>query len=386
MYSCTTSIGIIAQSNFNSYYSFFFIDYTMRFFSILRRKYISILFLFFTLFLLVFANSNLVAAKTGLKLWASNVVPSLFPFFVAANLLSYSSIPYYLSKYCNKFMKPLFNLPGISSFPFVMGLISGCPVGAKITCDLYKNTIISKSEAERMLCFTNNCSPLFIIGTVGISFYSSTELGLCLLACHILSAITVGIIFGNSNKFQNLFMSLNFKSTKKSSNSNEFNIGKDYIKKLNHDIGLTGIGSALSDSIFNAIKSVLIVGGFVTIFSVIISIFQNLHLLDSISSIIGNIFDINKTLVNGLLTGVLEFTNGLNLVSKVNIKNISVNLIISSFLLGFGGLSVFFQVVGIAHESHVSTKKYLCAKFLQGIIAAFYTFLLLSTPFFNFNL
>lgn len=358
----------------------------MRFFSILRRKYISILFLFFTLFLLIFANSNLVAAKSGLKLWASNVVPSLFPFFVASNLLSYSSIPYYLSKYCNKFMKPIFNLPGISAFPFVMGLISGCPVGAKITCDLYKNKIISKSEAEHILCFTNNCSPLFIIGTIGISFYSSTELGLCLLFCHILSAITVGIIFGNSNKFHNLFMALNFRSTKKSSSPNELNIGKDYIRKLNHDIGLTGIGSALSDSIFNAIKSVLIVGGFVTIFSVIISICQNLHLLDSISSIIGNIFDINKTLVNGFLTGVLEFTNGLNLVSKVNIKNISINLIISSFLIGFGGLSVFFQVVGIAHESHVSTKKYLCAKFLQGIIAALYTFLLLSTPFFNFNL
>lgn len=358
----------------------------MRFFDILKRKYISILFLFFTVFLLLFANYNLAAAKSGLKLWASNVVPSLFPFFVAANLLSYSSVPYYLSKYCNKFMRPLFNLPGIASFPFIMGLISGCPIGAKITCDLYKNKIISKGEAERILCFTNNCSPLFIIGTVGISLYSNTELGLLLLICHVLSAITIGIIFGNINKLIHLFNFAKFSGVRKSSNNNQLNIGKDYINKLNKDISFSDIGEALSESIFSAIKSVLIVGGFVTIFSVIISIFQSIHLLDSISLLIGKIFNINYNLINNFFTGILEFTNGLNLISKVNIKNISVNLILSSFLLGFGGLSVFLQVVGIAHESNISTKKYFVAKVFQGFTAALYTYLLLSIPLFNFNL
>lgn len=178
----------------------------MRFLYVFRKKYVSLIILIFTILLVLFANNNLTAARSGISLWASNVVPSLFPFFVAANLLGYSSVPYYLSKYAKPIMKPLFNMPGIAAFSFIMGLISGFPVGAKITCDLYENKIISKREAETMLCFTNNSSPLFIIGTVGVSFYSSTEIGICLLLCHVLSAIAIGIILGHICKIKERVM------------------------------------------------------------------------------------------------------------------------------------------------------------------------------------
>ena len=63
-------------------------------------------------------------------------------------------------------MRPLFNVPGESAYAFIMGLISGYPVGAKIVTDLRKTNLCSKDEGERMLCFTNNSGPLFIIGTV----------------------------------------------------------------------------------------------------------------------------------------------------------------------------------------------------------------------------
>ena len=63
-------------------------------------------------------------------------------------------------------MRPLFNVPGEGAFAFLMGLISGYPVGAKIVTDLKDNNLCTTEEAERMLCFTNNSGPLFIIGTV----------------------------------------------------------------------------------------------------------------------------------------------------------------------------------------------------------------------------
>ncbi len=132
----------------------------------IRKNAISIIFVLFTIFLVIFSKSNLTAAKNGLKLWANNVVPSLLPFFIATNLLSHTNVIKYVSKACNKFMRPIFNVPGECAYAFILGLISGYPVGAKIVTDLKDNNLCTTEEAERMLCFTNNSGPLFIIGTV----------------------------------------------------------------------------------------------------------------------------------------------------------------------------------------------------------------------------
>ncbi len=63
---------------------------------------------------------------------------------------------------------------GIGAYAFVMGIISGYPVGAKIVTEFKNNGECSKAEAERLLSFTNNSGPLFIIGTVGIAMFGNT--------------------------------------------------------------------------------------------------------------------------------------------------------------------------------------------------------------------
>ena len=78
---------------------------------VIRKNFLSIIFSLFLIFLVLFYQTNLFAAKAGLTLWAKNVVPSLFPFFIATELLNYTNIPYYLGKLTNRFMKPLFNVP-----------------------------------------------------------------------------------------------------------------------------------------------------------------------------------------------------------------------------------------------------------------------------------
>ena len=136
----------------------------MKIFIIKFKKYLLPIILFiFTILLVIFSSSNLEAAKIGLKLWAASVVPSLFPFFVATELLSQTSIPYLLGRFFNIFMRPLFNVGGEGSFAFILGIISGYPVGAKIACDFRKNNILPKIECERLLSFTNNSRPFVYI-------------------------------------------------------------------------------------------------------------------------------------------------------------------------------------------------------------------------------
>ena len=84
---------------------------------------------------------------------------------------------------------------GIGAYVFIMGLISGYPTGAKIATQFRKNNLITKAESERLITFTNNSGALFIIGTVGITMFGNTTIGILLLITHILGCITVGLLF-----------------------------------------------------------------------------------------------------------------------------------------------------------------------------------------------
>ena len=75
------------------------------------------------------------------------------------------------------------------------------------------------------------------------------------------------------------------------------------------------------------------------------------------------------------------------MISMIKLKNISLNIIVTAILLGFGGLSVLLQVFSIVSKSDLSIKPYVIGKILHGVFAGFYTFLIISIfPIFNFNL
>ena len=339
----------------------------------IKKNFFPILFLMFTASLLIFSKNSLTAAKKGLQLWANSVVPCLFSFFVATELLSKTEIPHYLGKILCNIMKPLFNVPGEASFALIMGLISGYPIGAKIATNFRKNNVCSKEECERILSFTNNSGPLFIVGTVGISMFGSSYIGYLLLITHILAAITVGMIF----KFWK----------KNTSNFTESSIFKSTHEK---NIQISNLGEILSTSITNSISTILLIGGFIVLFSVIISMLKSSHLLELIVKTCTPFFDfinISPEFIAPIFTGLFEITNGIVLISNINIKAISISLILTSFLLGIGGLSIFFQVFSITSKSDISIKPYIYGKILQGIFASIYTYCFIQIfPIFNFNL
>ena len=313
------------------------------------------------------------AAKNGLTLWTTCVVPSLFPFFIMTNLLSQTKVVEFTGKLLDKFMRPLFNVPGIGGFAFVMGLISGYPVGAKIVADFREDGKVTKDEGERLLAFTNNSGPLFILSSVGIALFGDTATGLLLLCTHILSCITVGIILGKFSKKSDAEFRKRHDATYPSKN-----------------VTLRNLGSILGDSINNSISTILMIGGFVVIFSVIISILNQTHVLDFISKFFNPIlatlgFDLD--FAKPLVSGIIELTNGVNQVANISIKAISQNVVLCAFLLGFGGFSVLLQVFSIVAKTDLSMKKYVIGKFMQGIFAAIYTFLALKfLPFFNLDI
>lgn len=359
----------------------------------IKRNFFAIIFLLFAICLLLFSGNNLPAIKNGLTLWATSVVPSLFPFFVATELLMHTSLIPFLEKRLNKFMKPIFNISGSGSFCFIMGLISGYPVGAKIATQFRKQNICSKTECERLLSFTNNSGPLFIVGTVGISMFGNTQIGLLLLSTHILSSICVGIIFrywkreknkkSLSSKKSPICITNNVNNLNNTSNTNNYT-------RNNEQVNLSNLGKILADSITSSTNTILMIGGFIVIFSSIISILNTsgfFHILSSLLNPIFKMLDINTNFCVPLLTGFLEITNGIKQIANIPVKAITINIVLTAFLLGFGGISVFLQVFSITSKSDLSIKPYLYGKIIHGLLAGIFTYIAIQIfPIFNLDL
>ena len=235
----------------------------------------------------------------------------------------------------------------------------------------------SKEECERLLAFTNNSGPLFIIGTVGISMFYNSLIGVLLFITHLLACLTVGFIFrfwknGKSGKTQNM-------SLHQSSICN------------NKSVSFSNLGEVLSKAISSATSTILMIGGFVVLFSVILSILENSNFISIISSWLEPIFHIfginNSSFISGFISGVIELTNGVQKISIIPCKEISINIILCSALLGFGGISILLQVFSITSKTDISIKPYIIGKILHGIFALVYTYIFISYfPIFNLNL
>ena len=324
----------------------------------LKALFLPAIICLFILFLLIFSNTNLIAAKQGLYLWANSVLPSLLPFLIATELLGYINIIKNLGKLLNKFMYPIFNVPGEGAFALIMGIVSGYPIGAKIVSNLKDNGICNSIQAERLLAFTNNSGPLFIVGTIGIGLFNSFSIGITLLITHILSSITVGILFRWWKK-----------SKETTLRNHSYSIDSSTLNFCN-------LGEILSKSILNSIYTSLIIGGFIVLFSIIISILQASHILVVLSNIL-RLIGLPNFLSEALLMGFIEVTNGLSCVSNLLYVNLNFKIILCAFILGFGGFSVLLQILSIISKSNISVKPYFIGKLLQAFFAAFYTYLII---------
>jgi len=321
------------------------------------KKYLFTFFIsILVLFCILFPENMISATKNGLSLWWKIVLPSLFPFLILSNLIMKTALPMIFSKLLNPIMHFIFKLPGISSLAVFLGMIGGYPVGAKITADLRSNNAISKNVANQLIAFTNNAGPLFISGAIGIGLYNSSKIGSLLLITHYISALIVGFILKNNKNIQN------------DKNTIEFEV-----------ITLSKIGNTLTEAIKSSILSVILVGGFIVLFSIISTILLESGTVLLISNFIFP--NLDKSVAYSIISGLLEVTNGVNLLSTSNISLI-YKIVLTATLLGFGGFSIHAQTLSVIAKTDIKISSYLIGKTLQGIIAGALTYIaLLYTNF-----
>ena len=290
-------------------------------------------------FIIFFCNSDIAIEymKKGLKLCATSVIPSLFPFMVISELIVKSSLSYKIGGVLKYPMKSLFGVSEAGGCAFLLGILCGFPIGAKSAISMYDSGAIDKDELERLLCFSNNPGAAFIISTVGISLFGNRRVGLLLYVCIILSSITVGIC---SNAFLG--------KTKKEP------LHRAYVCAPHKDT-VSVFTSAVSSSAI----SMLTVCAYVVFFSSLVGcISSSLHSLSL------------PTAICALVFGFFEMTSGVNAATEV--KNIELSLILCALFTAWSGFSVHFQIMTICSGRSISFKKYFVAKAIQGLICALF--------------
>ena len=298
--------------------------------------------IFVIIFMLIFiSNPKLYMQSTlkGLTVWFYNVIPALLPFFIATRLLislNIADIPC-LDKISSKLFKVAKN-----SKVFLLSLISGYPVGAKLICSSYTNGEISLKDAKKMMSYCSVSGPMFIIGSIGIGVFNSVKIGYILLISHILGAIINGMVFRNSYKNE----------------KDEFNAFKNTTIKSNN---------ILADSMLDSIMSILLVGGYIVFAFVLIELLNNIRLIPFLATVITKLFPfLDYSTLQALFNGLIEMTCG---VISLNIANASlqIKVILASFVIAFGGLSIFLQSTNFTKDLQIKKSYFLFQKFCQGI-------------------
>lgn len=318
--------------------------------------------------IIIFPQEVFNASKKGLLLWFNTVFPSLFPFMVGTYLLIELGVVRFIGILFEPIMRPLFNVPGVGAFAWVMGLTSGYPVGAKITADLRSKGEITQVEAQRLAAFSNNSGPLFILGAVSVGMLSNPGVGMFLLGIHYLSSFSVGLLF----RF--------YKRDNACKNKSSNHLFKRALKQLilEQKNQSKKIGAILKESIIHSMDLIVQIGGFIILFSVIaelLKVFSIMNLFNQVLSPIFSFIGFDRNLINGWVLAVIEITNGINMMGSSSYP-LDQQLILVNSVIAWGGISILMQTVSVISNSDIKVSVYVLAKFIQSVFAIIYTILL----------
>lgn len=323
-------------------------------FKLLKIKKNFILCFVITILIILFIlniDSSIQASIEGCKLCFKAIIPTVFSFSLICNLLIlYDGISLYSKILGPLICRPLKLSPNCS-FPIVASIISGYPLGAKYSSDLYELNYIEKKEYFRLVNIASNVGPIFLLGAVGTALLGNVKYGYFLLISNYLSIFFIAIL-----------------TIKKSSYNNNY-------KKKSLQSSNTNFGIVIDNAIKNSINTTLSVCGYVITFSVIISIIKNQPLITDIFSNIEKYLNIPKNALYGTFLGSIEITNGCNIIASSNLS-IHLKLAIISFFASFSGLSVIAQTSSFMSKNNVNMIKYIFLKFIQGIFSFVLSFTL----------
>lgn len=316
-----------------------------------------------TLALLLWPEASADAVKKGLSLCGNVILPSLFPFFVLSSMLVDLGISHYLGRILSPLTTLLFRVNGSCSCALALGFIGGYPLGARTAIQLYQDGQCTKTQAERLLAFCNNCSPAFVFGVVGIGIFGDSRIGLILYLVHLSASFLVGFLF-------------RFYRPEHSPKA---------LSRPDTSFHTVRFSSVFPKAVTSGLQSSLNICAFVLFFSVIVRMLSVSGIMAVLSGVLAALFlplGLSSEAAHQLLTGLLEISSG---IASLTNSSFSQRLILAAFMLGWSGLSVHCQVLSFLNNSGLSIQTYLIGNLLHGFFSVLLVCILLQCGFLDFS-
>lgn len=291
----------------------------------------TLFFLLITVCILSHSQLALGYSLLGLKLWFDNMVPALLPFMILSGIMIRMNLTGLFTRLLYFILRPIYRISENVCYAMIMGFLCGFPMGAKTVSDLLKRNMISKQEAEFLLCFNNNIGPIYFCSFV------LPLLNRQLILPYVFGMYAIPLIYG-----------LVLRHTAYRHLTDNTNI-LVFIPTSNVQTSKPHLLDEIDNAINSAIESILSLGGYMILFNL-------LNLLPHVM--------IGETPI--YFSPLLEITGGLKLMGN------SLPLY-SLLLLSFGGFSCIAQTNNCIKGTSLSINHYVKHKLiLTGFTACYY--------------
>lgn len=308
------------------------------------KRYLYFLFVSTTILIfLLNSKITLEGSVNGLVLWLNTVVPTLLPFMIMSSILIGLRGERLLHKLLSPVTSKLFGLSPAGNYVFFIGMFCGYPLGAKTAADLLREKRISQGEAQYLMNFCNNISPVFTISFICYTLLNNRRI----------IPLTLLILYGTP-----IFMGI---ITKK------FYIAKNNShtpSKVNNLATPKGnIIALLDNAVINSALTSLKLGGYIILFSVFCSLVEHLHILPEA---LKTVFVI-----------LLEVTTGCRYcISSPFLVNANLVLPALFACATFGGLSGIAQTSGMISDTDLSLKQYVLFRIICSVVVFIISYLI----------
>lgn len=316
--------------------------------------------LIFFLLTLILENQVVVTgARAGLMLWFHDVLPLLLPFMLLSNL--------FVLKIRTKKTGAAYAIPVL----FLLGLLCGYPLGAKMASDFTKEGYIKPSTATILLPLCNNISPMFLSGYIGHTVLKDQFPFWFLLAVlylpYVLVTCIAFVLFRALEKHKPTCSSSNIHTLHHTASkevavtghsSTPFRHTPKYSKET---ISQQSTSTQANDLLLQSVIQITYVGLYIMICSILFALVCAIPNLSSA--------------VSTVLCGILEITQGSTvLAASTFLPEIKTALILAC--TSFGGISAFLQTIQVTKQSGLSMIYYFVIKCICGCMTGFAMYLL----------
>ena len=257
--------------------------------------------LLFCIYYILFPAQVSTCAKAGIMLWFNQIFPLLFIFTILSNLIISTNV--------------LQNIPQkhIMLFTYIIGIIFGFPIGAKLTADFCSKGYIDKNHREILSALANHFS-IYLV-----SLYLPSAIGM------------IAMLSINKNR-----------SLKQKIPAQGF--------KLNMQIVDAGI--------MKGFETLIKLCGYIVLFSIV----------SRIPQIIAQKADCSMPLSADIIGAFFETTNGIGIVCGLCIPR-TLSIVLCIALLSFGGVSCMVQTKSIFRDTGFRLYRYILLKAAMSILS-----------------